>query len=200
MWLGIGLAILLGTGAVTLSRAQQAGEKRVAAPMAKGELRERVLKLRTEIDLVQVDFDVARVKLSGSLEAAVGAGGDVNQTRAAIREILDTMKQETLKAGIVQLDLKGKAEALNDTLEHLGLFIPDAEHKLLEDWLAGGQESKTAADRIEQIAAKQVTHEGKAEREAIDRHQKNFSGIARKLNELKLDLAEAERQYQREVP
>jgi len=134
------------------------------------------------------------------LKAAVGAGGDVNQASAGIREILDTLKQEMLKAGIAELDLKGKAEALNDTLEHLGLFIPDAEHNLLEDWLAGGQKSKAAADRIEQIAAKQVTHEANTEREAIDRHKKDFARIARKLNEMNLNLAEAVKQYEREAP
>ncbi|MGO9920626.1 MAG: hypothetical protein ACLQIB_38790 [Isosphaeraceae bacterium] len=63
MWIGIGLAILLGTGAVALSRAQQAGQKHVAAPMAKGELRERVLKLRTEVDVLQLEHDAARATL-----------------------------------------------------------------------------------------------------------------------------------------
>ncbi len=200
MGIAIGLMLALGIGAATLSRAQQAGEKRDRAPAVNGELRERLLKLRTEIDLVQVDFDVARVKLFESLKAAVGTGGDVKEDRAAIREILETMKQEMLKAGTVELDLEGKAKALSYTLGHVGFSIPDAEHKLLVDWLAGGQGSKAAADRLEQIVVKQVTDEEKTERETIDGQKKDFARIARKLNEMKLNLAGLERRYEREAP
>jgi len=199
--IGIGVVFGLGIGVVTLSRAQQSAEKRVWAPTAKGELRERVLKLRTDIDLAQVDFDVARVKLFEPLKAAGGTGGEINEARAGIRDILEGMKRELVKeGGVEELDLEGKAKVMSETLGNLGLSIPGVDQKLLQDLLAGGQKSKAAADRIEQIVVNQATDESKTEREAIDRHKKDFARVSRKLNEMKLNLAELERQYQREAP
>lgn len=201
MGIGIGLMLAVGIGAATLSRAQQSGEKRGSAPTANGELRERVLKLRTEIDIVQVEFDAVRAKLFESLKAAVESAGDVNEDRAGFREFLETIKQETLKDdGRVKLNLEGKAQVMSKTLGYLGLSIPDIDQKLLQDWLAGGPKSKAAADRIEQIVAKQGADEAKTERETIERLKKEFARISRKLNEMKLNLAKLEKQYEREAP
>jgi len=55
--------VLLGVGAVTLTRAQQTGDKAVTPIQAKSELRERVLTLRTGIDLLQLEVDADRETL-----------------------------------------------------------------------------------------------------------------------------------------
>ena len=65
--LGLGLVVLVGVGAATLSRAQQAGEKAATAAPKRGELRERVIHLRAEVDLIQLEYDVAKARLVEAL-------------------------------------------------------------------------------------------------------------------------------------
>jgi hypothetical protein len=61
--LGFGIVFLLGLGAVSFSRAQQAEDKAAGPARVRSELREQVLTLRTEIDLLQLEFDADRATL-----------------------------------------------------------------------------------------------------------------------------------------
>jgi len=194
-WLGIGLVILLGTGAVTLSRAQQAGEKRVAAPMARAESRERVLKLRAEIDVVQVEFDAARATLLESLKRA--GAGDREETKelSEIRGAFDIVKMGLTMHG-VELTKEKIGEIVSRSKLLGGAKFSDDDEKLLRNWLKEGPQSLAAVDQMAKLELKERTE---ALQLAVDRQRKDFSRIARKLSELKLDLDEAEKQYQREA-
>jgi gas vesicle protein len=182
----------LDFGAATLSRGQQPGEKRVEAPKAGEELRERVLKLRTEIDLVQVEFDVAREKYRDSLATAAEASNESNEGPAQFLQGLESFRKEA------RGDLELKAKTLSYCIRQTGMSISDLDQKLLEEWLAGGQKSKAAAERIKQLVAKQIADEANAERLTIDRQKSDFARVSRQLNEMKLNLAKLEKQYQHE--
>jgi hypothetical protein len=71
--LGLGMVVLLGVGAATLSQAQQPKGTTVVAPShARGELRERLLKLRTEVEILQLNekrLDLAEAEKQYQFEA-----------------------------------------------------------------------------------------------------------------------------------
>jgi hypothetical protein len=97
--LGLAIMILLGVGAVSLSRGQQTGDKAAAPARARRELRERVLTLRTEIDLLQLDLEADRAALVELLQ----------QTRKA--EEAGSGSDSAMKATmIIGLELTGDAE------------------------------------------------------------------------------------------
>jgi len=71
--LGCCLIILFSVGAAALSQAQQTTAKSAPQALTRNELRERVLKLRTEVDLLQLEFDGTRgflVEVLGEAEKA----------------------------------------------------------------------------------------------------------------------------------
>lgn len=194
--IGIGLLLALAVGAATPSRAQQAGEKQDLAPAAKGELRERVLRLRTELDVVQVEFDAARSILLGSLKRlGNGDRDDGAKVRGEVRQALNQIKLLGTMSGVEFTDQK-IGELANDLKADLGAAVSNDDLKLIRDWLKEGPQSETAADRIADLELKE---RAKLLQAAIDRERKDLSRIARKRNELKLELSEAEKQYQREA-
>ncbi len=96
--LGLGLILLLGVGAATFSRAQQPGEKTAHQTPTRTELRERVLKLRTEVDFLQLEYDVARARLFRAIE---DADNDDERRLGEIRsQILSRVSQEQAKNSI----------------------------------------------------------------------------------------------------
>jgi hypothetical protein len=97
--LGLGIMFLLGVGAVSLSRAQQAGDKAVSPTQARSDLRERVLTLRIEIDLLQLDYDADRAPLVDWIK-------DLNQAESGN----DNLGMEMLK----QIGAAGDADAQMD--------------------------------------------------------------------------------------
>ncbi len=96
-WGAIGLAFALGIGAVTFSRAQQPGEKRVAAPTAIGDLRERVLKVRAEIDVVQVEYDVGGARWAECVKELGASDQEETKEPANIHEAIDRFRDSTEK-------------------------------------------------------------------------------------------------------
>jgi len=92
---------VLGVGAATLSRAQQTGDKAVTPARARSNLRERVVALRTEIDLLQLDFEADRATLVDSLK----------EMRKVEQPGGDDLLMEILQRQILQLVLEGDAKA-----------------------------------------------------------------------------------------
>jgi hypothetical protein len=102
--LGLGIMFVLGVGAVSLSRAQQAGDKAATPGRARSELRERVLTLRTEVDLLQLEIDADRAELLDSLK----------EMRQAAKPGNDDLMMQMMA---VQLSLREDAEALKKMSE-----------------------------------------------------------------------------------
>ena len=194
--LGLGVVVLLAVGAASLSRAQQPKGTTVVAPsQARGELRERVLKLKTDVDLLQLEFDAARATLLEALKKSGerDLGGDAEL--AEIRAGLESFRMMVLR------DSGADAEKVNKFIKAVessdSARGTEEEFELIKDSMKfGGVESEAATDKMAQLELKKRTE---ASRVAIDRQKKEFARIARTLNEKKLDLAEAEKQYQLEA-
>ena len=60
---GCCLMFLLVIGAAALSQTQQPKDTTVTPSHARAELRERVLTLRTEVDVLQLEFDATRATI-----------------------------------------------------------------------------------------------------------------------------------------
>jgi hypothetical protein len=167
--LALGLTLLTGVWAATFSRAQHAGEKTAPPASTKAELRDRVIKLRTDVDLLQVECDGARA----TLVEWIRDFGKADLMGIDVSALWSTMKMEF--AGI-----SGDAASLRQ--------MADLAGKL------DGNNPDAGLGAIQEAAKK-----GKDDlRLAFDRKKQEFAKTARLLNERKLDLAEAEKQYQRE--
>jgi hypothetical protein len=190
---GLGLMLVLAIGVATWSPAQQAGEKAGSAAPKGGELHERVLRLRSEVDLLQLEFDAARANL---LEAFKKLGerdlGDPTAKEfAEFRSGLEQMVWNARLAGLGDEQVDKIIKGLKDSRK-----ASEEELKVVKDFFKGGEGSEAALDRMVQM---EVPARAKFLRAAIDRLKPEFARKSRVLNEKKLDLAEAERQYQREA-
>jgi hypothetical protein len=225
--LGLGLIILVGAGAATFSRAQQPGEKIAHQVPTRMELRERVIKFQTEIDLLQVEYDAARANLAKAIKFAnkdiaefrdqllarmpqesvrkkiaeeIKLFEALKKTReatnsqesAAIRpQILTLLPEEDAKKWIKILDSPAGDKASEEELK-----LVEEEINLYKALLKGGYEAKAAATRLAQLEVLAGLEFSGGE----SRLQKEeFALKARSLHEKKLDLAEAEKQYQSEA-
>jgi hypothetical protein len=168
--LGLGLILLFGVGAATFSNAQQPRGKPEHRTPIRAELRERILQLRTEVDLLQLECDATRACLFEWLRDQ----GKADLMGIDMSALLGTVK---LEMG----GLSGDAASLKETSD------------LISD-LNG--ENKEAGLR----AIQKTVKKGKDDlRGALDRKKQDFARQARLLNEKKLDLVEAEKQYQSEA-
>jgi len=166
---GVGLIVLLGIGASAFSWAQQTAEQ-APASAPKTELRERVVKLRTEIEMLQMEFD---------------------GTKAALVKWME---------GIGQADLLGiDLSALWGTMKlELGGITGDAASLKQMSDLMGNLDAKDP--KLAMKAVQETAQKGKKERDtAFDRKKQEFAKLARRLHEKKLDLADAEKLYDRET-
>ncbi len=122
--LGLGVFLLLGLSFATLTRAQKTQDQSDHAAPAQTGARERLLKLRSELDVTQLEYD---------------------GVRAALMEVI------------------------------------------------------READKTEITSDIDVFKEDKELKKRLDRKKQAFAKQARFLNQKKLELAEAEKQYQREI-
>ena len=224
--LGWGLVLLVGAGAVTLSRAQQAGEKIAPRAMTRGQLRERVIKLRVEADLLQVEFDIARSHLLDALKEPGEANPpDMAEMEEFLLEEADTFvvsflfdkanrhefgkwyKDRTKKDWTEVKPEEWLVEAkkwfkdkLKKETEKLTKSGPD---KVSREDIEGMREIERLLSEDEKIkkgTAKAVIEEVRNTlRASVERRKTEFTTKSRILNEKKLDLAEAEKQYQNEA-
>jgi hypothetical protein len=110
-----GLAGLIALGAVTIGRAQQAEPKGEAGVSPKKTLRDRVVKLRTEIDLQQLEFDAARSYLLDRMKAAQGVG-EPNHIGTAVNGVRE---QAFLAAAMGDEEAAKSFEQGKDAIEKL---------------------------------------------------------------------------------
>jgi hypothetical protein len=167
--LALGLTLLSGVWAVTFSRAQQPGEKSAPPAPTKAALRDRVITLRTEVDLLQVEYDGARA----TLVEWIRDSGKADLMGIDVSALWSIMKMEF--GGI-----SGDIASLMQTAPVVGKLDeipPEAGLRAIQDAAKKGKDDL---------------------RVAFDRKKQEFAKTARLLNEKKLDLAEAEKQYQRE--
>jgi hypothetical protein len=169
--IGLGLLLLAAGSAATWSRAQQPGEQKAPAA-TRAQLRERVIKLRTEVDLLQLDYDGARA----TLVEWIRDFGKAELMGIDVSALWSTMKMEF--GGI-----SGDPAFLKQMAE------------LSPNRVIAGNDPDAGLRAIQEAAKK-----GKDDlRVAFERKKQEFAKTARILNERKLDLAEAEKQYQSEA-
>jgi Uma2 family endonuclease len=134
--LGLGLVLLVGVGAATLSRGQQAGEKSTTPATKRGELRERIVTLRTEIDLLQVECDAARGRLVEAIKQAdeeernfwFPAADAQDAARRSLKELKGAVKK-----GQSLLDSKEVTEIISEVREKVGKETAQRLKTLLEE-------------------------------------------------------------------
>ena len=164
------LTLLFGVGAATWSRAQQAVDRPVSRGAKAADLRERVIALRTEVDVLQLEADGLRAALTDwcrDMAKADLMGIDMGAVW-----------------GMAKLDLggiSGDATALQQMRELTGALNAD---------------DPATALKATQTAAKKGKDDIQA---AFERKKKEFAKLARRLNEMKLELTEAEKQFQDEA-
>jgi hypothetical protein len=176
--------LVLAIGVATLSPAQQTGEKAAPPALREGELRERLIGLRTETEILQVEYDAARANLAKALEL-VGA--------------IELVMFDTIAGGALQLRGKEGTEAsqiiesmrtgaANDLKGVDGTKLAQAVRRL-----ANG-EKEAAKDVLNALKGLQNPLTA-----LVEVRKGEFTRVSTELNRKKLDLAEAERQYQREA-
>jgi hypothetical protein len=229
-WIGVGIMLLLGIGAVSLTRAQQASEKRESGRSTTQEARERYLKLKTEVDVLQMEYDAARATLVEWLRDAGKAelaGIDVSAFFAEINLGFGTVKGPFGDADFEPAPVPApKPDESSTRMPRGGPPTPHAEpdfqrkptprpNPRLEpgpltalspdlvprppnrDDPAAAEEERDRRFEADMNAWSQKTKDEIAKR--LERLKKEFAQKARELNEKKLELAEAEKQYQREA-
>jgi hypothetical protein len=201
VWVGFGL-LLFATGAVTISRAQQAGEKRDSGLAGKRVSRERVLELRTEVDVLQMEYDAARVTLvewlrdSGKAELM---GIDMSSFLAEMGMGFGTVR---FPAPAHDLESAPKP-AVPDDRRQQHTAPPAPRGSLLLPAPPAQDEPQLADMDLKKIEAEMAAWSKKNKEEIdkrLERRKQEFARLARSLNEKRLELSEAEKQYQREAP
>jgi hypothetical protein len=147
--LAIGIICLVGLGLASFSRAQQTKETTGRPGHSKSEVRERLLQLRTDVEVLQLEYDANRATLLAWL------------TGSATADLTGT-------------DLDAHLKNMRDMSAY---------------FTRSSEESKGEEPQNKREPLKAVLKQKKDE----------FAATVRRLNEKKLDLAEAERVYQREA-
>jgi hypothetical protein len=159
-------AVGLGLVVAGISLAQQTAPRPRDRAGEASKLRAQVVKLRGEIDLLELDHEAARVELL--------------QIVKDIRELESEGNQAQMKSlANLQLMLGGGSEALAKEAEHLG--VEGAAKKVKEAVNTAVKES--------------VSEEVVKTRASRDRKRADYARQAAQLAEKRLDLVEAERRY-----
>jgi hypothetical protein len=161
-----GLAGVLGLGALAIGRAQQAEPKGETGVSPRKTLRDRVVTLRTEIDLLQLECDGIRAALLKTLEG-------VEQGDILGIDVSSLMGSAKLELG----GISGNAESLKEMSD-----------------LMKAMDSPNKDDALS--AMKKASGKYKADfRASLDRKKQEYVRKLRALHEKKLDLEESENRY-----
>jgi hypothetical protein len=195
--LGLGLIVLVGVGAATFSRAQQTAARPAPSAPRRSELQERVISLRAEVDLLQMDYDLAKPRLMEALsdEGKVKTGNPLHPVfdmQDAAQMILQELKKGA-KKGESLLDTK----EVTDLLSEVRKKVNEQTAKQLKDLLEEGKE-EAFASRLAELECSEDAGLNESRKKA-ERERQRFLQKARNLHAKQLDLAEAEKQYQSEA-
>jgi hypothetical protein len=189
----ISVAIVLGLGIAGITLAQQPGEQPKQGARDRAKLRAQVVKLRAEIELLQLEHDADREYL---------------------RELLRSEKQTEMIPIVMSMtgtaDVPGSAKAPGSVsvpktdkewaeLETKGMLGDQRAAELFRKlFLAGEEANKKGEDaqKAMEAVAKALSSKGDVLQNYIDRKRKDFVKQAAELAEKQLSLAEAERQNQ----
>ena len=147
--LAIGIICVVGLGLLSFSRAQQTKETTGRPGHSKSEVRERLLQLRTEVEVLQLEYDANRAALLAWLTGSRDCRSHRNRLGRP------SEKHERHFPYFTKSSEEGKGEEPQNKREPLATFLKQKKDE--------------------------------------------FATTVRRLNEKKLDLAEAERVYQREA-
>ena len=189
-WTLISAGLLAALTLILRATPAQEAPKPRPRPADSKALRDRVIRLRAEVDLLQVEHDAVR----DALRKALTEWGEVGRADKAEGEVRSALLQ-------VQEAFRQHSEFLPNAGADLDKFLketppdPKISVKDLEDLkvaVKGGRGSEEAVGRLVRAGVKEIEDKQLA---ALDRKRKEFIERARALNEKKLDLGEAEKQY-----
>jgi hypothetical protein len=181
--IGLGLVLILvgRIGAATLSRAQQAGEKSSPPTPSRAELRDEILKLRTEVDVLQAEYDGARANLLKSLELVGASELTIFDMVAAGAMEIGSKKDGEASAILENFRAKGAEQLKGMDTARLSKSVAA---------LARGDKG-AATDVLQSLRGFQNPYA-----DLVELHKLEFAGLSKEVRRKQFDLSEAEKQYQ----
>jgi hypothetical protein len=171
----ISAAVVLGLGIVGITLAQQNGEQPKDQVSGKAKLRAEVVKLRVEIELLQLDHDADRDNLLARMK---------NMKQA---EFMGSSQPGVVgMMGLEMLEMRtlmGDAEA--------GRAVEEAQKEIARAVEKGEDTGVIGQKAMEKVVKKQA----EGIRGYIDRKRKDYARQAAELAEKQLELAEVEKRY-----
>ncbi len=191
-----GLTGVLGLGALTIGRAQQAEPKVEKDVSGKQALRERLITLRTEVEILQIEHDADRADLIESVTnlrtylRRIPSDDERFGRAKLLKEMADEYREKSDEEKRSWLRMFSRMASSQPELakKNLGLTALDEESlaKLLTpEGLEKAMKKEKAEDAADETRLRQT----------IDQKRKNFAHQTRELNEKKLDLEDLEKRY-----
>jgi hypothetical protein len=179
-----GLVATIGLGLVALTRAQPPGDGERPAASPRQKLRERLVGLRTEVELLKVEHEADRADLAKSLKRLrdLRRDGLPDNDRQQIMQVARMTYRAEINPG-ADVSARGRRVSLG---EHLERYLAENRDKVKS--LSAGQfvtlllEEETNARAIPLV-------------KSVEERKERFAHSARELHARELDLDEAERRY-----
>lgn len=182
----ISAAFVLGLGIVGITLAQQTGERPKDQAGEKGKLRAQVVKLRLEIELLELDHDAERDNFLACLKR-------VKQT-----EFLGNGQPGP--AGTLGLGMLGMRAFVGEAELGIRAFMGDPEagraiEELAKEMARADEKGEDAGAAERNMVERALEKQDDGVRVYLDRKKKDYARQAAELAEKRLDLAEVEKRY-----
>jgi hypothetical protein len=176
--LALGVLLMVGFGAISLSRAQQTGSPKADGGPSHRPDTAQIAALEAEVELLQLEHDVARAQLKQLLEN---------------RYHLELLRETDV------LTPAGMADELSKMIT--GIAPPEIKMSVNLMELAKTSDDELAATqkKIDDAATPMLNKTLDAFRAAFDRRRKDFVEKSKQLNQKKRELADAQKPHQAEV-
>jgi hypothetical protein len=171
-----GLVMLFGLGAVALTRAQQPDADEPVSP--RKALRDRLIKLRTEVEILKLEHDADKADLAEELKSL----------RSLQRDGLDQRRIEEFEK------LAGQYKSLRDIM-HEEEFVEWLKKMGVAELFKGKDLKDLDKNTIARTLIEGAKAQGDKLRQSIADKKKSFALRTLEFHEKKLDLDDAERRY-----
>jgi hypothetical protein len=175
-----GLVMLFGVGAVALTRAQQPNADEPVSP--RKALRDRLIKLRTEVEILKLEHDADKADLAEELKSL----------RSLQREGLDQRKIVAAETMATQFQM---SKGFVDEKKFVEMLKESGLAELFKGKDLKDIDRNTFARALVEEETKEQGEKLKALKVSIAEKKKTFALRTLEFHEKKLDLDDAERRY-----
>jgi hypothetical protein len=191
----IAAAVVLGLGIVGIALAQQANQQPGQPAATRAKLRSRIVKLRAELDLLQLEHDTDRADLLDDMRTQRQKDNlltlDSLETLATAREPMKMPKSEADWEAIGKRVESGDQDAMQLlAVYERAASVLQASGKVLKE-----EETLKAAEAAAKEFLEKKAKLGESLRSRVDRNKQDYARQAASLAEKRLDLEDLERQY-----